>query len=57
MTYGKEALVSKVPIKGVADLKGVKIRSPEGLAADVFRRAGASPSIPFSEVYTLVRYC
>ena len=51
--YGKEALVSKVPIKGVADLKGVKIRSPEGLAADVFRRAGASPSsIPFSEVYT-----
>ena len=51
--YGKEALVSKVPINGVADLKGVKIRSPEGLAADVFRRAGASPSsIPFSEVYT-----
>jgi len=51
--YGKEALVSKVPINGVADLKGVKIRSPEGLAADVFRRAGASPSsLPFSEVYT-----
>jgi TRAP-type C4-dicarboxylate transport system substrate-binding protein len=24
--YGKEALVSKVPINGVADLKGVKIR-------------------------------
>ena len=49
----KEALVSKVPIRGVADLKGVKIRSPEGLAATVFRAAGASPTnIPFSEVYT-----
>ncbi|MEM9029575.1 MAG: TRAP transporter substrate-binding protein [Pseudomonadota bacterium] len=51
--YAKEALVSKKPIRSVADLKGVKIRSPEGLAAEVFRRAGASPvSLPFSEVYT-----
>ena len=51
--YTKEALVSKVPINGVADLQGVKIRSPEGLAAEVFKRAGASPtSLPFSEVYT-----
>ena len=51
--YGKEAFVAKVPIRNVADLKGIKLRSPEGLAADVFRRAGASPSsIPFSEVYT-----
>ncbi|WP_135076446.1 TRAP transporter substrate-binding protein DctP [Terasakiella sp. SH-1] len=49
----KEALVSKKPIKGVADLKGIKVRSPEGLAATVFRAAGASPvNIPFSEVYT-----
>lgn len=51
--YTREALVAKVPIKGIADLKGVKIRSPEGLAAEVFKRAGASPvSLPFSEVYT-----
>lgn len=51
--YTKEALVSKVPINSVADLKGVKIRSPEGLAAEVFKRAGATPvSLPFSEVYT-----
>ena len=36
--YGKEALVSKnANYMAVADLKGVKIRSPEGLAADVFR--------------------
>lgn len=51
--YTKEALVAKIPIKTVDDFKGVKIRSPEGLAAEVFKRAGASPvSLPFSEVYT-----
>jgi TRAP-type mannitol/chloroaromatic compound transport system substrate-binding protein len=51
--YAKEALVSKVPIRTVEDFQGVKIRSPEGLAAEVFRRAGASPvALPFSEVFT-----
>lgn len=51
--YAKEAFVSTIPIKTVADMKGVKVRSPEGLAAEVFRRAGAAPvSLPFSEVYT-----
>ena len=51
--YAREALVSSIPMEGVADLKGVKIRSPEGLASEVFKRAGASPvSLPFSEVYT-----
>ncbi|MCB1509749.1 MAG: TRAP transporter substrate-binding protein [Hyphomicrobiaceae bacterium] len=51
--YTKEALVAKTPIRGVAGLKGIKIRAPEGLAAEVFRRAGAtSVAIPFSEVYT-----
>ena len=51
--YSREALVSKNKITTVAGLKGVKIRSPEGLAAEVFRLVGASPSsIPFSEVYT-----
>lgn len=51
--YAKEAFVSTIPIKTVADFKGVKVRSPEGLAAEVFRRAGASPvSLPFSEVYS-----
>jgi len=51
--YAREALVSKTPIRGVDDFKGVKIRSPEGLAAEVFKRSGASPvAIPFSEVYT-----
>ena len=51
--YTREALVAKIPIKTLADLKGVKIRSPEGLASEVFKRAGAAPvSLPFSEVYT-----
>lgn len=51
--YAKEAFVSTIPIKTVDDMKGVKVRSPEGLAAEVFKRAGASPvSLPFSEVYT-----
>ena len=51
--YAKEAFVSTVPIRGIADFKGVKVRSPEGLAAEVFKRVGAAPvSLPFSEVYT-----
>ena len=51
--YAKEAFVSTVPIRTVADFAGVKVRSPEGLASEVFKRAGASPvSLPFSEVYT-----
>jgi TRAP-type C4-dicarboxylate transport system substrate-binding protein len=44
--YAKEAFVSTKPIRGVADFKGIKLRSPEGLAADVFRKAGARPPRP-----------
>ncbi|TMV90613.1 TRAP transporter substrate-binding protein [Thioclava sp. BHET1] len=52
-TTGLEALVSKVPLDGVADLKGLKIRAPEGLVQDVFAAAGAAPvNLPGSEVYT-----
>ncbi|OSQ36815.1 TRAP transporter substrate-binding protein [Thalassospira sp. MCCC 1A01428] len=51
--YSRESFVSKVPIRGVADLKGKKIRAPEGLASAVFKAAGATPvAIPGSEVYT-----
>ena len=51
--YAKEALVATKPIRTVEDFQGVKIRSPEGLAAEVFKRAGASPvALPFSEVFT-----
>jgi len=49
----KEALVAKVPINTVADLEGVKIRSPSGLAATVFQMAGAAPvSMSLSDVFT-----
>jgi TRAP-type C4-dicarboxylate transport system substrate-binding protein len=52
-TYNREAFVSKVPIKGIADFKGKKVRSPEGLASEVFSRVGATPvALPGSEVYT-----
>ncbi|WGT51143.1 TRAP transporter substrate-binding protein [Thioclava nitratireducens] len=52
-TTGLEALVSKVPLDGVADLKGLKMRAPEGLVQDVFAAAGAAPvNLPGSEVYT-----
>lgn len=51
-SYAREAFVSKVPIYGVADLAGLKIRSPEGLASAVFKRAGAAPvALPGSETY------
>ncbi len=51
--FAKEAFVSTIPIRTVADLKGIKLRSPEGMAAEVFRRAGSAPtSIPFPELYT-----
>lgn len=50
--YSREALPARTPIRTFEDLEGKKIRSPEGLAAAVFKAAGASPvSIPFSEVY------
>ncbi|MDO6461882.1 TRAP transporter substrate-binding protein [Granulosicoccaceae sp. 1_MG-2023] len=52
-TPGLEALVSKVPLDGVADLKGVKLRAPEGLVQQVFAAAGAAPvNLPGSEVFT-----
>jgi TRAP-type mannitol/chloroaromatic compound transport system substrate-binding protein len=50
---GLEALVSKKPIRSVADLKGLKIRAPEGMVYDIFTKAGAAPvNLPGSEVYT-----
>lgn len=49
----KEALVAKAEINGVADLEGIKIRSPSGLAATVFQKAGAAPvSMSLSDVFT-----
>lgn len=50
---GVESLVAKKPIHGVEDLKGLKIRAPEGMVQRVFAAAGAAPvNLPGSEVYT-----
>ncbi|MDX1304357.1 TRAP transporter substrate-binding protein [Photobacterium sp.] len=52
-TTGVESFVSKVPLNSVADLKGLKLRAPEGLVQQVFAAAGASPvNLPGSEVFT-----
>ncbi|EKO3426158.1 TRAP transporter substrate-binding protein [Vibrio fluvialis] len=52
-TTGVESLVSKKPLDGVADLKGLKLRAPEGLVQQVFAAAGATPvNLPGSEVFT-----
>jgi TRAP-type mannitol/chloroaromatic compound transport system substrate-binding protein len=51
--YARESFTSTIPIRSVADLKGVKLRSPQGLAAEVFERAGAAPvGLPGSEIIT-----
>lgn len=52
-TTGLEAFVSKKPLDGVEDLKGLKLRAPEGLVQQVFAAAGAAPvNLPGSEVFT-----
>ena len=50
---GLESFLSNKPLNGVADLKGLKLRAPEGMVQEVFAAAGASPvNLPGSEVYT-----
>ena len=52
-TTGVESFVSRVPLNGVEDLKGLKLRAPEGLVQKVFAAAGAAPvNLPGSEVFT-----
>lgn len=52
-TPGLEAFVSKVPLEGVEDLQGLKLRAPEGMVQKVFAAAGAAPvNLPGSEVFT-----
>jgi len=52
-TPGLEAFVSAKPLDSVADLKGLKMRAPEGMVQEVFAAAGAAPvNLPGSEVFT-----
>ncbi|MFV0334409.1 MAG: TRAP transporter substrate-binding protein [Tropicimonas sp.] len=50
---GLESLASAKPIRSIDDLKGLKLRAPEGMVYDIFSKAGATPvNLPQSEVYT-----
>ncbi len=54
-TTGKEAFISKIPLNGIDDFDGVKLRAPEGMAQDIFERLGAAPvNLPAAEVFTAV---
>lgn len=51
--WGAESIPTKNPIRNVADFKGVKMRSPEGIGAALWRKVGVGVStLPGSEVYT-----
>ncbi|MSQ59964.1 MAG: TRAP transporter substrate-binding protein [Betaproteobacteria bacterium] len=51
--YGMESLVSKKPLRTLADFKGLKLRAPTGMGQDIWRILGAAPvNLPGSEVYT-----
>lgn len=48
-----ESVPSKQPIESIADLKGVKMRAPEGMVQSAFQEAGAAPvNLPQSEIFT-----
>ncbi|BBK43468.1 lactate-binding periplasmic protein [Allostella vacuolata] len=50
---GLESIPSKKPIRSIEDFKGVKMRSPDGIPAEIFAKLGASVSVmPGTEVYT-----
>lgn len=50
---GPESIPSKKPIRSIADFKGVKMRAPDGIPAEIFASLGASVSVmPGTEVYT-----
>lgn len=54
--YGQESLASAKPLRGVADLKDWKFRSPPGLETNIFAGLGAKPVVmDFTEVYTALQ--
>lgn len=51
--WGVEALVSKKPLKTTADFKGLKVRTPQGMFAEIITKLGASVIVvPGGEVYS-----
>lgn len=50
---GQEAMTSTKPLRGVADLKDWKFRSPPGMETKIFAKLGAKPIVmDFTEVFT-----
>ncbi len=51
--WGVESVPAKNPLRTLADFKGIKMRVPEGLGADIWKRAGVGVvTLPGSEVFT-----
>lgn len=51
--WGVESIVSKKPIKAMEDFRGVKVRSPQGMTAEILTKLGASIVVlPGGEVYS-----
>lgn len=51
--WGVESLVSKKPLRTLEDFRGVKIRSPQGMTAEIFTKLGSSVVVvPGTEVYS-----
>jgi len=51
--YGQESLASSKPLKGIADLKDFKFRSPPGMETEIFASLGAKPVVmDFTEIFT-----
>lgn len=49
--FSSEGLVVNRPVHGPADLAGMKLRAPAGIAGELFSRFGAAPvSIPWGEI-------
>jgi TRAP-type mannitol/chloroaromatic compound transport system substrate-binding protein len=50
---GMESIPTKKPIHNIHEFKGVKMRAPDGLPAEMFTKFGANVSVlPGTEVYT-----
>jgi TRAP-type mannitol/chloroaromatic compound transport system substrate-binding protein len=51
--WGQEALVSKKPLKTAEDFKGLKVRTPQGMFAEIISKLGSSVIVvPGGEVYS-----
>ncbi|MGZ2256324.1 TRAP transporter substrate-binding protein DctP [Roseobacter sp. A03A-229] len=50
---GPESLTASTPIRGLEDVKGLKIRTPPGVLSRTWQRLGASPIVmDFTEIFT-----